>query len=44
MGDELYPLVQEKNFVSIAKDRTRPPNFCTNVSQHATEDILLRMS
>jgi len=42
MGDELYLLVQEKNFVSLAKDRTRPPNFCTNVSQHATQDILLR--
>lgn len=42
MGDELYPSVQEKNFVSTARDRTKPPNFCTNVSHHATEDILLR--
>jgi hypothetical protein len=32
MGDELYPSVQEKNFVSMARDRTKPPNFCTNVS------------
>jgi hypothetical protein len=42
MGDELYPSVQEKYFVSIARDSTKPSYFCTNVSQHATEDILLR--
>jgi hypothetical protein len=42
MGEELYPSVQGKNFVSINRDRTKPPNFYTNVSQHATEDILLR--
>jgi hypothetical protein len=41
MGEELYPSVQEKNFVSIVRDRTKPPNFCTNVFKHATEDILL---